>query len=81
MGKATLTLAISDELKKELNAIKEVNWSEETRRFLEQRVKRIKLLRELDELTKNATLTEQDVLEIGRKINAEIAKKHGLIKK
>ncbi|MDO8624463.1 MAG: hypothetical protein Q7R47_00115 [Candidatus Diapherotrites archaeon] len=79
MANATFTLAISKELKKELGEIKGVNWSEETRRFLEERVKRVRLLRQLDELTKNSDLTEEDVLEIGRKINAEIAKKHGIV--
>ena len=40
MGSATLTLAIPDKLKKEISEIKGVNWSEETRQFLEERVKR-----------------------------------------
>ena len=80
MADATFTVAISKELKRELGEIRGVNWSEETRQFLEQRAKRVKLLKQLDELTKNSTLTEQDVLEMGRKINQGIAKKHGLIK-
>jgi len=79
MGSATLTLAIPDKLKKELNEIKGVNWSEETRQFLEERVKRLKILKKLDELTKNSDLTEEDVIEYGRKINEGIARRHGLI--
>ena len=59
--------------------IKGVNWSEETRQFLEERVKRLKILRKLDELTKNSDLTEEDAIEFGRKINEGIAKRHGLI--
>ena len=78
MPSATLTLAVSEKLKKEMNEIKEVNWSEETRQFLEERVKKLKLLRKLDQLTKNSDLTEQDVIEFGRKINMGIAKSHGL---
>ena len=78
MGNATLTLSISDKLKKELGEIKGVNWSEETRQFLEGRVKRLKVMRKLDELTKNSELTEKDVVEFGRKINKGIAKRHGL---
>ena len=79
MGSATLTLAIPDKLKKELNEIKGVNWSEERRQFLEERVKRLKILKKLDELTKNSDLTEEDVIEYGRKINEGIARRHGLI--
>jgi hypothetical protein len=78
MGNATLTLSVSDKLKKEMSEIKSVNWSEETRAFLQDRVKRLRLLQKLDEITKNSQLTEQDVLELGRKINAGIAQRHGL---
>lgn len=78
MPSATLTLAVSEKLKQEMNEIKGVNWSEETREFLEGRVKKLKLLRKLDQLTKNSDLTEQDVIEFGRKINRGIAKRHGL---
>lgn len=75
MDNATLTLSISKELKYEMNEIKGVNWSEETRQFLQERVKKIKLLQKLDEITKNSRLTEKDVVEFGRKINKGIAKK------
>ena len=78
MGSATLTLAIPDKLKKEISEIKGVNWSEETRQFLEERVKRLKILKKLDELTKNSDLTEEDAIEFGRKINEGIARRHGL---
>ncbi len=78
MSNATLTLAIPERLKKELRELKGVNWSEETRQFLEARIKRLKALKRLDELTKNSQLTEQDVIELGRKIKANVAKKHGL---
>ena len=78
MGNATLTLSVSDKLKREMSEIKSVNWSEETRAFLQDRVKRLRLLQKLDEITKNSQLTERDVIELGRKINAGIAKRHGL---
>ena len=78
MGSATLTLAIPDKLKREISGIKGVNWSEETRQFLEDRVKRLKILRKFDELTKDSDLTEEDVIEFGDKIKMGIAKRHGL---
>jgi len=81
MGNATLTVSISEKLKEELNEIKGINWSEETRQFLEGRIKRLKALKKLDELTKNSELTEKDVLELGRKINAGVARRHGLGRK
>jgi hypothetical protein len=75
----TLTLAVPKKLKEELNELKEINWSEETRQFLEKRVKRLMLLKKLDEATQNSTLTEEDVIEIGRKINEGIARREGVI--
>ena len=78
MEKATLTLAVSKKLNNEMGEIKGINWSEETTQFLEERIKRLKALRKLDEITKNSELTEKDVLEFGDKINKEIAKKHGI---
>ena len=78
MNKTTLTLAIPASLKKEMRGIRGVNWSEETRCLLEDRIKRLKLLQELDELTKHSSLTEEDVIEIGRKIKAGVARRHGI---
>ena len=78
MVNETLTLSIAKKLKDELRELKEVNWSEVTRQFLEERVKKMKLLKRLDELTKNSTLTEEDAVEIGRKINKAMAKRYNL---
>ncbi len=78
MDKATLTLSVPKELKKELNELKGVNWSEETRQFLQGRIKRLKALRKLDELTRNSELTEEDAIRLGKKINKGIAERHGL---
>ena len=78
MENATLTLSVPRRLKKEMSAIRGINWSEEARQFLEQRVQRLKVLQKLDALTKNSTLTEEDVLEFGQKVNANILKKHGV---
>jgi len=78
MDKTTLTLAIPQKLKGEMKGIKGINWSEETRQFLEVRVKKLKLLKKLDVMTKDSTLTEKDILEIGSKINQNIAKRHGI---
>ncbi|VVB99141.1 Uncharacterised protein [uncultured archaeon] len=77
-GSATLTLAISPSLKGELRELNWVNWSEETRRFLEERVRKLKLLKKLDTMTKDSRLTEEDIMEIGAKINKGIAKRHGI---
>ena len=76
MRNSTLTLSIPARLKNELREVKGVNWSEETRIFLEERVKRLKALKKLDELTKNSKITDEEILELSRKINAGIARLH-----
>ncbi|MDO8538010.1 MAG: hypothetical protein Q7S21_03945 [archaeon] len=78
MANTTLTLSISKKLKEEMKEVRGVNWSEETRQFLEKRVKKLKLLKELDDMTKEVNFSEKDALEWGRKINARVAKRHGL---
>ena len=78
MKNVTLTLSIPGELKKEMNHLKGINWSAETRQFLQDRIKRLKVLHKLDELTRHSKLTEQDAIELGRKINKSIAQRHGL---
>ena len=71
----TLTLSIPKKLKKEMREIRGMNWSAETRNFLEERVKRLKVLKKLDQITKNSTLTEEDAVKIGRKINKEVSRR------
>lgn len=78
MANATLTLSIPKKLKEEMKEVKGVNWSEETRQFLEKRVQKLKLLKKLDDMTKDINFTEKDALEWGRKINAGVARRHGL---
>lgn len=76
MEKATLTLAIPKKLKKEISGMKDVNWSEETRQFLEERVRKKKALKILDDFTKNSGLTEDDALKLGREVNKRVWEKH-----
>lgn len=76
MGSASMTVAIPEKLKKEMREIRGINWSEETRRFWEERLNRLKALQKLDELTKNSKLTEKDVEELGAKIKAGVARRH-----
>jgi hypothetical protein len=67
-----ITLSVSEALKKEMDAIPEINWSESVRGFLSEKVKRAALLKKLDTLLENSTLSEEDAdkfaIELGRKI-------------
>ncbi len=55
---------------------KEVKWSEVARQALWQHAKKIELL---DKLLSKSKFTEEDALDIGRKIKLSVAKRHGLL--
>ena len=76
MPSATLTVSLPAKLKQELSACKEVNWSEETRRFLREKLKRLKALKRLDELLKHSELTEEDVEKMAAQLKREVWQKH-----
>lgn len=64
-----ITLSISEELKKELDSMPEINWSEVTREFLSNKVKRLELLKKLEkqlESKEEQELTKWSV-ELGRR--------------
>lgn len=66
-----VTITIPEELKKDMEKLPELNWSETVREFLADKVKRALLLKKLDKLLENSELTEEDCLRMGRE-----AKKH-----
>ena len=76
MSNVTLTLSISKELKSEMSELKGINWSEETRSFLKNRVERLKALRKLDVALKESKLSDSDIDEISAKIKKGISQKH-----
>lgn len=72
-----MTLAVPEDLYKIMQKHKEIKWSEIARQAMWDQARKLELM---DKILSKSKLTEQDALEIGRKINREIAKRHGLIK-
>ncbi len=72
---SNMTLAVPEELHKIMKKHKDIKWSEVAREAMWQRAQKLELM---DKLLSKSELTEQDALEIGRKVNKGIAKKHGL---
>lgn len=72
-----MTLAVPEDLHKIMRKHKEVKWSEIARQALWNQAKKMELM---EKLLEKSELTEKDALEIGRKINKGIAKRHGLYK-
>ena len=71
-----ITLAIPDDLQKKMRRHKEVRWSEVLRKAIQKKVDDLELL---ERLTSNSRLTQEDALDISRKIDLSVAKKLGLL--
>ena len=69
----TITLAVPEELKKEMDETKEINWSEIARSAIKEKLAQIKLFKAI---TTKSRLTEKDALALGRKINKAVHERY-----
>ena len=69
---ATLTLAVPDEMKKEMDSFPEMNWSEVARQAFRQKIEDMDFLRKFKERSK---LTEEDALRLGKEVSKEVSNK------
>jgi len=69
---ANMTLAIPEEMHKEINKHPEIKWSEVARQAFD---KKIKELHWMDVLLSKSELTEEDAERIGHKIKSKIRKR------
>lgn len=72
-----ITLAIPDELKRELQKHHEVNWSAVIRRSLQEHLQRVKIA---EAIAIKSKLTQKDVDEIADLVDSAVAKKSGFVK-
>jgi hypothetical protein len=63
-----MTLALPQELHEFVKKHNEVNWSEISRRAMQDHAKRITLLEKLDKLAEKSSLTEEDIRILDKKI-------------
>ncbi len=70
-----VTFAVPEELHTVMRKHREIRWSEIARQAMWEHAKKLDLM---DRLLSKSRLTEADALEIGRKINKGIARRHGL---
>ena len=69
----SITLSVPEELKKEMDQNKMINWSEVARAAIRER---LLMLRKFKEFTKHSLFTEEDALRLGRKVNKAVAKRY-----
>lgn len=67
-----ITLSMPDELKKQMDEFKDINWSAVAREAIKNKLSQLILFKSIISKSK---LTEKDALEIGRKVNASLHKR------
>ena len=68
----SITLSVPEDLKHKMDQFKDINWSAVAREAVK---KKINLLEQFREFTKDSTFTEEDALRLGRQVNKRIAKR------
>jgi len=70
-----MTLAVPQDLKRVMDAHKEVKWSEIARQAMWNHARKLQIV---EKILSKSKLTENETIEIGREINKAVAKRHGL---
>jgi predicted CopG family antitoxin len=65
----TITLSVSEDLKREMEKTKEINWSEVARAAIKAKISQLNILKSIATKSK---LTEKDALELGQRINKSL---------
>ena len=65
----TISLSVPEDLKKEMEESKEINWSEVARVAIKNKITQLKILKQI---TSKSILTEKDAIELGKKINKSL---------
>lgn len=68
-----ITLSVSEELKKEMDKEKIINWSAVARQAIQEKVTQLSILKEIASKSK---MTEKDAIELGRKINKSMHERY-----
>ncbi|MBI2044423.1 hypothetical protein HYT23_00030 [Candidatus Pacearchaeota archaeon] len=69
----TITLSVPEDIKKEMDEFRDINWSAVAREAIKSRLSQLVLFRSIVSKSK---LTEKDALEIGKKINASLHERY-----
>ena len=69
----SITLSVPEEIKKEMDMVPEMNWSAVAREAIKSR---LIMLEKFKEFTKNSEFTEEDAINLGKKVNRAVAKRY-----
>ena len=71
-----ITLMLPEELQKKMKKHSEIRWSEVIRQAIQKKIEDLELL---DKITSKSKLTNKDAFEISKKIDANVARRLGLV--
>lgn len=69
----SMTLSVSEEIKQDMDHFPEINWSAIAREAIQHR---LVMLHKFQEFTRDSTLTEEDVLQLGREVSQRARQRH-----
>ena len=69
----SITLSVPGDMKHEMDSFQEINWSAVAREAIKRK---ILVLEKFKQFTKNSALTEEEALNLGRKVSERAMKKH-----
>ena len=69
----TITLAVPQELKSEMDLHPELNWSEVARGAIREK---LLILNKMDLILAKSKFTEEDAIELGKKVNKAVASRY-----
>ena len=69
----SMTLAVPEDLKKQMDQFKEMNWSEVARQAIREKVNDLLFLQRMKS---QSTLTDEEALRLGDEVKRSIAKKN-----
>lgn len=66
----SVTLSVPEEMREEMDEHPEINWSEVARQSIDRKLKELQFLEEFKE---QSELTEEDAVELGRRLKEDMA--------
>lgn len=69
----TITLSVPEDLKREMDDSKEINWSEVARVAIREKLAKLRILKAI---SSKSALTQKDAIELGRKINKSLHERY-----
>ncbi len=68
----SITLSVPKELKRDMDDFEDINWSAVAREAIK---KRVLLLKQFKQFTKESTFTEEDALRLGRETDRKVSRR------